>query len=527
MRFHEQGLQEDRHLWEAAGYRLPQYDRRAMVQATRENPFWVHFGAGNLFRAFQANAVQDLLNEKVLDRGLIAVGDRESMEQLSRPHDDYSLLVTLKTDGTIEKNIVGSIAEYLTLDEGEDYPRLKEIFVKDSLQIVTFTITEKGYNLTQSDDVYTPEVERDLQEGPENPQSYMGKIASLLYARYQAGKKPVAMVSMDNCSHNGTKLYESVSVFARKWSENGRTDAGFADYIADPNRVSFPWTMIDKITPRPDASVEALLEKDGIEDLKPIVTSRNTYIAPFVNTEECQYLVIEDNFPGGRPKLERAGLIFTDRETVNKAERMKVCTCLNPLHTALAVFGCLLGFSSISDEMKDDALRKLVEGIGYTEGLPVVTNPGVLDPKKFLDDVLNIRLPNPFMPDTPQRIATDTSQKLAVRFGETIKAYANSPELDVKSLKKIPLVFAGWLRYLTGIDDKGKAFSLSPDPMLDMLCPYVKEENLRPILENSEIFGVNLYEVQMADTVIGYFKGMQAGPGAVRKTLEKEVIQNA
>lgn len=523
MRFSEQGLQEERHLWEAAGYRLPQYDRRAMVQATRENPFWVHFGAGNLFRAFQANAVQDLLNKKVLDRGLIAVGDRESMEQLSHPHDDYSLLVTLKTDGTIEKTIVGSVAEYLTLDGGQGYPRLKEIFVKDSLQIVTFTITEKGYNLNQGDDTYMPEVEQDLQEGPENPHSYMGKIASLLYARYQAGKKPVAMVSMDNCSHNGTKLYEAVSAFARKWSENGRTDSGFADYIGDPNQVSFPWTMIDKITPRPDASVEAILERDGIEDLKPIVTSRNVYIAPFVNTEECQYLVIEDRFPGGRPELEQAGLIFTDRETVNKAERMKVCTCLNPLHTALAVFGCLLGFSSISDEMKDDTLRRLVEDIGYTEGLPVVADPGVLDPKKFLDDVLKIRLPNPFMPDTPQRIATDTSQKLAVRFGETIQAYANSAELDVKSLKKIPLVFAGWLRYLTGIDDKGQAFQLSPDPMLDTLCPYVKEENLKPILENSEIFGVNLYEVHMADTVIGYFKEMQAGPGAVRKTLEKEV----
>lgn len=523
MRFSEQGLQEERHLWESAGYRLPQYDRRAMVQATRENPFWVHFGAGNLFRAFQANAVQDLLNKKVLDRGLIAVGDRESMERLSHPHDDYSLLVTLKTDGAIEKTIVGSVAEYLTLDEGQSYPRLREIFVKDSLQIITFTITEKGYNLNQADDAYTPEVERDLQEGPENAHSYMGKIASLLYARYQAGKKPVAMVSMDNCSHNGTKLYAAVSAFARKWSENGRTDSGFADYIADPNQVSFPWTMIDKITPRPDASVEALLEKDGIEDLKPIITSRNTYIAPFVNTEECQYLVIEDAFPAGRPPLEQAGLIFTDRETVDKVEKMKVCTCLNPLHTALAVFGCLLGFDTISDEMKNDTLKKLVEGIGYDEGLPVVTDPGVLDPRKFLDDVLKIRLPNPFMPDTPQRIATDTSQKLAVRFGETIRAYQAAPDLDVKDLKKIPLVFAGWLRYLRGTDDEGRPFQISPDPLADALCPYAESGDIRPILENEQIFGVDLCKIGLADTVEGYFEEMLTGCGAVRRTLEKYV----
>ena len=82
--------------------------------------------------------------------------------------------------------------------------------------------------------------------------------------------------------------------------------------------------------------------------------------------------------------------------------------------------------------MKDPELKKLVEVIGYKEGLPVVINPGILDPKEFIDTVLNVRVPNPFMPDTPQRIATDTSQKLAIRFGETIKAYQASETLDVK-----------------------------------------------------------------------------------------------
>ena len=94
-------------------------------------------------------------------------------------------------------------------------------------------------------------------------------------------------------------------------------------------------------------------------------------------------LVIEDSFPSGRPQLEKAGLYFTDRTTVDKVEKMKVCTCLNPLHTSLAVFGCLLGYTLISKEMQDEELVKLVETIGYKEGLPVVINPGILDPKEF------------------------------------------------------------------------------------------------------------------------------------------------
>ena len=301
------------------------------------------------------------------------------------------------------------------------------------------------------------------------------------------------------------------------------------EYI-DSEKVSFTWSMIDKITPRPDASVEAILRRDGVEELEPVITTKNTYVAPFVNAEETEYLVIEDDFPNGRPDLTQGGVIFTDRVTVDKVEKMKVCTCLNPLHTCLAIFGCLLGYEKISEEMNDRELAKLVETVGYKEGLPVVADPGILSPKEFIDTVLKIRIPNPFMPDTPQRIATDTSQKLAIRFGETIKAYVADENLKADDLQLIPLVFAGWIRYLMAMDDEGKPFELSPDPLLKEICPQIEgirfgdvdvEDIIRPIMANVKIFGVDLYEAGMADKVCGYFKELIAGPGAVRKTLEK------
>ena len=152
-------------------------------------------------------------------------------------------------------------------------------------------------------------------------------------------------------------------------------------------------------------------------------TAKHTFVAPYVNGEETQYLIIEDDFPNGRPHLEQAGIIFTTRETVNAVETMKVTTCLNPLHTALAIYGCLLNISSIHEAMNHAHLVALIKGLGYQEGLPVVTDPKILNPKTFIDQVIEVRLPNPFIPDTPQRIATDTSQKLSVRYGETIKAY--------------------------------------------------------------------------------------------------------
>ncbi len=520
--------------------KYPQYDREAMRIRTRENPYWIHFGAGNIFRAFQANVVQDLLNEGILDRGIIVAEgyDEELIEKVYRPFDDVHILVTLKADGSAEKTEVGSVAESLVLDadRAAEFTRLQEIFEKDSLQMASFTITEKGYSLRDGKGELLPTVKEDFNNGPKKPISYMGKVVSLLYARFRANQKPIAMVSMDNCSHNGTKLAETVFSFAEEWVKNGLVEQAFLEYVSNPAKVSYPWTMIDKITPRPDPDIEALLQADGIENMSPIITSQNTYAAPFVNAEESQYLVIEDVFPNGRPGLEKGGVLFADKETVDRTEKMKVCTCLNPLHTALAVFGCLLGFTRISEEMKDKTLVKLVEQIGYIEGLPVVVNPGILNPKEFIDTVLKVRIPNPFMPDTPQRITTDTSQKLPIRFGETIKAYVRTEGLKVSDLKCIPLVFAGWLRYLMAADDEGQVFTPSPDPMLTELMPMLSkvslgqkmdmaeaEALLKPILSNEKIWGVNLYEVQMDKIVCQYFTEMIRETGAVRRTLEKYV----
>jgi fructuronate reductase len=530
-------LHDDRDAFLAAGYHLPEFDYDTVHKNTVEHPHWIHFGAGNIFRAFQANVAQNLLNSGILDTGLIAAEgyDYEIIEKSYRPHDNLSILATLKADNTVEKTIVGSIMESLILDSKNEaeYARLREIFKNPSLQMASFTITEKGYATANAKGEFFPAVAADFEKGPEAPESYLGKVVSLLYTRYTHGALPIAMVSMDNCSHNGDKLYAAVNAFAKAWTDNGLVEAGFLGYVNDQTKVTFPWSMIDKITPRPDAKVEAMLGEDHIGGLDAVVTSKNTYIAPFVNAEECEYLVIEDAFPNGKPALDKGGIIFTDRATVDKVEKMKVCTCLNPLHTALAIYGCLLGYTLISEEMKNPLLKNMVEVIGYKEGLPVVVNPGILDPKKFIDEVVNVRIPNPFLPDSPQRIATDTSQKLSIRFGETIKAYEASPDLHTEDLKLIPLVYAGWLRYLMGIDDEGREFTPSSDPLLEEARQYVADyelssapkdlSKLDALLANEKIFGVNLHAIGMDTLVKQYFAELSSGVGAVAAALKKYV----
>jgi len=525
-------------LWAAAGVAVPGFDHAAMLDATEKAPTWVHFGAGNIFRGFIAKLQQTLLENGEAESGIIAADtfDFDIIDKIYTPYDALTLLVSLLPDGSTKKEIVASVAKGLRAGHGypEDLEALKAVFRKSSLQMVSFTITEKGYALRNIAGEFFPFVLSDFEKGPDHCSHAMSIVTMLLHERYTAGAAPIAVVSMDNCSHNGEKLRASILTVAEKWQETGFVEPGFTAWLCDEAQVSFPWSMIDKITPRPAAVVEQALKEAGIEDMEPVITSKNTFIAPFVNAEVPQYLVVEDRFPNGRPPLEKAGVYLTDRETVNKTETMKVTTCLNPLHTALAVYGCLLGYDSIAAEMRDSQLTALVKGIGYTEGLPVVVDPGIVSPRAFLDEVVQQRLPNPFIPDAPQRIATDTSQKVPIRFGETIKSYMARPDLNPADLKYIPLALAGWLRYLLAIDDEGKRFSCSADPMLETLQKQLSgvqfgkpetatDEILRPILGNPALFAVSLYDANLAEKVTAYFKMMLTGPGAVRKTLEELV----
>lgn len=523
--------------WEKAGIELPKFDYDKMAAATYENPTWVHFGAGNIFRGFTAVLQQNLLNKGLVDTGIIAVEgfDYEIIDSIYKPYDNLSLLVIMNPDGSLEKKVVASLSEGIAADvtRSSEWERLQEIFAKPSLQMVSFTITEKGYALKNISNEYLPVIKEDMAAGPKGPKSTMAKVAALAYTRYKNGELPVAFVSMDNCSQNGLKLRNAVITIAKSWIEAGFVEEGFINYLENEDKVAFPWSMIDKITPRPSDSVKETLNSMGFESTEIVCTKVNTYIAPFVNAEGPQYLVIEDKFPNGRLPLEQAGVYLTDRETVERVEQMKVCTCLNPLHTALAVYGCVLGYTSIAAEMKDECLKKLVEKIGYEEGMPVVINPGILNPEDFIREVIDVRLPNPFIPDTPQRIASDTSQKVGIRFGETIKAYAKSDNLDPRNLKYVPLAIAGWCRYLIGVDDSGKEMQLSPDPLLSVLRPYLADvkfgdttsvgNSLKPILSNVEIFGSDLYAIGLGEKIESYFSEMIAGIGAVRATLKKHL----
>ena len=520
---------------ERMGVDLPRFDVAAVREAGKKQPVWIHFGGGNLYRAFHAEIAQNLADAGELKRGVVVteVFSPFTVENVYAPYNCDSLQVIMNPDGTLAERILASTADAVFANPSNPvgYGRVKAYFESPELQMATLTITEKGYGLRNPAGELLPFVAKEIEEGPEHAASTMGIIASFLLARYRAGAAPIAMVSTDNFSRNGERFRNAVLTVIEGWRNAGHVERGFVDYVADESRVSFPWSMIDRITPNPSPETEEALVRQGFTDL-PIERSENgPAFAGFANTEAAHYLVIEDSFPNGRPALEDGGVIMTDRETAERADTMKVTACLNPLHTCLAVYGCLLGYTRIWQEMENPDLVALIKHLGYDEDLPVVVDPEVIDPEAFIEELLTKRLPNRALPDAPQRIATDTSQKVAIRYGHTLNAYAADPGKDPAELTFIPLVIAGWLRYLLGVDDNGDAFTPSPDPLLETLQAQLADVRLgetdaalvhqavEPILSNTEIFDCDLYELGLGEKVEGMLLELLAGPGAVAGTI--------
>lgn len=529
---------KDHEPWDKAGITLPGYDVEEVSERAKKAPQWVHFGIGNIFRIFIGGIADGLLEDGIMDRGITCVEtfDYEVADKIYEPYDNLALSVILHGDGTREYKVLGALAEAVKAQSSDEkqWNRLKSIFTSSSLQIVSFTITEKGYALQKADGTWFPFVEADIQNGPDKAVGAMAVLTAMLYERYKAGRYPLALVSMDNCSQNGARLRQSVLTMVEEWQKAGFVDADFVDYVSDDKIVAFPWTMIDKITPRPSQQIADDLENLGVEDMQPVVTGKKTYIAPFINAEKPQYLVIEDSFPNGRPALEKGfGVYMADRETVNLSERMKVTVCLNPVHSATGPLGVVLGYDLFAHMLNTDAdMMKMARMVAYDEGLPVVPDPEILSPQTFVDELFNDRFPNEYLGDTNLRLAVDVSQMVGIRFGETIKAYKEKYG-DAFRLTAIPLGIAGWLRYMLAVDDQGKKYELAPDPMSEEIQEQLKDiivgqpesftDQLKPILSNKHLFFTDLYEDGVGEKIETMFREMLAGPGTVKDTIHKYV----
>ena len=452
---------------------MPQYDRQQLKTRI------VHFGFGAFHRAHQALLTDRVLNSQGGDWGICEIslfsGDR-LMSQLRE--QDHLFTVLEKGAAGNQPIIVGAVNECLNA-KLDSLAAIIEKFCEPQVAIVSLTITEKGYCIdpaTGSLDIANPRVIHDLQV-PHEPHSAPGIIVEALHRRRQRGLQPFTVLSCDNIPDNGHVVKNAVLGMAEKRSPE------LANWIRE--HVSFPGTMVDRIVPAAtEESLDEIARELGVAD--PCAIS----CEPFIQW------VIEDHFVSGRPQWEMAGVQMVD--DVLPWEQMKL-RMLNGSHSFLAYLGYLAGFQHISDCMQDSAFREAAHRLMLSEQAPTLRITNV-DLDQYADSLLE-RFANPALKHKTWQIAMDGSQKLPQRMLDGIRVHlARQSEWPL-----LALGIAGWMRYVSGIDDSGEIIDIR-DPMSDKIRTIVEQstesERVSALLSLHEIFATDLAQnPRFVDTV--------------------------
>ncbi len=121
----------EKNAWESKGYHLPSYDIKSVKEKTDKSPAWVHFGAGNIFRAYHARLAQEMIENGLMDTGIVVAEgfDYEIIDKAYKPFDNLSILAILKSDGSVEKQVIGSVTASVKLDTAaaDDFAYLRNI----------------------------------------------------------------------------------------------------------------------------------------------------------------------------------------------------------------------------------------------------------------------------------------------------------------------------------------------------------------------------------------------------------------
>lgn len=442
--------------------RQPDYDRRAIT------PGIVHIGIGAFHRAHQAVYLDDLLRDHP-DWGVVGASlRRPDTKDALDPQDGLYTLAVRDASGTACR-VIGSVLE--VIDANAERECLIDTMASAQIRIVSLTITEKGYchdpASGQLDEGHA-DIIHDLAH-PSAPKSAPGLIVEALARRRAAGIAPFAVMSCDNLPANGATARNIVSRFAEL------RDAELGKFVAD--EVAFPGTMVDRIVPATTDDDRALVEAAiGCEDAWPIMAE------PFTQW------VIEDNFPAGRPPLEKVGAQMVD--DVEPFELMKL-RMLNGAHSSMAYLGYLAGFETISETVANSAFRTFVHAMMSDEIIPTLDMPGT-DLEAYRDALLT-RFANPALQHRTWQIAMDGSQKLPQRLLGTIRDRLKAGEPIVR----LSLGVAAWIRYASGVDEKGADIDVR-DPHAERLrkigadAAGDAEALVAGFFEVAEVFGADL-----------------------------------
>ena len=437
---------------------VPTYDRSALTASI------LHVGVGNFHRAHMAVYLDKLFalgesHEWAICGAGVRGGDAVMRERLME-QDLLTTVVELDPSG-LTARVTGSMTEFLPVDPNALIERMASPVTK----IVSTTITEGGYYvnaLTNGFDAAHPDMVADAAHA-DAPKTVFGMVIKALRLRRDNGLEPFTFMSCDNLPENGHVAKQTVVGLARL------SDPAFADWIAA--NVAFPNSMVDCITPATsDREREMVKDKFGIVDTAPVAC------------EPFRQWVLEDNFPTGRPALEKVGAEFV--EDVAKYELMKL-RILNGGHAAIAYPSALIGHHFVHDAMADPLIRDWLDTLERREIMPTLEPIEGVDYDAYREKIIE-RFSNPEVGDTIPRLCLDGSN----RQPKFILPTARDALAKGLAVEGLALEVALWCRYCAGTDEAGNAIAPNDDNH-EELKRRALEAKERPsaFLENKSVFG--------------------------------------
>jgi mannitol 2-dehydrogenase len=436
----------------------PEYDRSALTPAV------VHLGVGGFHRAHQAVYLDDLARQGDPAWGEVGVGLRSRAMHDALAPQDWMFTVIERDRGGDTARVVGSIIDYRY---APDDPEAVVAMLADArTRVVTLTITGGGYPVGEdgcflADD---PDVRSDLAE-PGWPVTAFGYLVAAFARRRAAGRPGCTVLSCDNLPGNGAAARTATLGLARA------RDAALADWIEE--HVSFPSSMVDRITPATDLAARRLVsERFGVADRWPVIT------------EPFRQWVIEDDFANGRPPLDRVGAQFVADVTPYQLMKTRL---LNAGHSALGYLGFLAGeYETTSQAMANPVIADYLAALMREEIAGLLPDVPGVDLAAYQRTLLE-RFANPRISDQLSRLCGRGSTKMPAYLLPSL----TEARRRGRPTALLTLAVAGWCRYLQGVDRKGARIDIR-DARIQVLQPLAAGAagDPRPLLEQRAIFGM-------------------------------------
>jgi D-arabinitol 4-dehydrogenase len=397
----------------------------------------VHLGVGAFHRAHQAVYIDRLLaHDSQKNWGIIGVNirpqDSQAFARFIEQKGEF-VLKTMAADGETNYEHIRSIVEQI---DGASAPEKVDSALADAkIQLVTSTVTEGGYYLDENRRLLLehPAIKGDV-EGARNT------LYAFLYAglklRSKTSNAKITLLCCDNLRHNGELLKTGLMQFLA-----AKEDTKLAHWIEQ--NVSFPCSMVDRITPKPSQQhVDDVRARFGVDDKMTVMG------------EDFIQWVVEDNFAGTKPALDLVGVQFVKDVVPFEEAKIRI---LNAGHTCVTYQAALKDLTYFDEAMRDPELSQYFSDFILQDSIPAIGDSVVDLPAYF--NIIARRFSNANIGDTVERICTDGYAKFPIFVFPTLEGIYRKGGTPNKTLQGI----ASWFTFIQ-LSNQGKVSTPYHEP---------------------------------------------------------------